>query len=268
MILFNRYCHVYMDEAGGDESGSGGGGSPAEESVAQVAEPDVALDIGIKEDTSSDEGIVEAPEGSVVSYAETGDPGLDMALGFIGKLGLGPAHPTVLAARQGDFTYLKAHLAGLGTKATGWEQYIALAERAYTSRAAAQKETQEKTKGIILDTVGGEESWVAIQAWARDNADDSEREEINGMIAKGGQSARAAALLLSNLYNVAHGGVQNPKSATKDVPGQQARASSGALSPTEYAAEVQALSKRIGGHRMDGSPEYAQLKQRRSMYRG
>jgi len=100
----------------------------------QVEQIEVELDIGAVEqegEVETGEPLIEAPEGQAVQYNKTGDPGLDMALSFIGKLGIGPDHPAIVAARQGDFAFIKAELAGRGDKAQGWEQYLSLAEKAF-----------------------------------------------------------------------------------------------------------------------------------------
>lgn len=237
-----------------------------------VDDVSVELDIGAVDAGSEDQGnaepLVEAPEGQTVQYNKTGDPGLDMALTFIGRMGIGPDHPAVVAARQGDFSFIKAELAGRGEKAQGWEQYLALAEKAYESAQKTAQETVAKTKAIVEQTVGGAEQWVAIQSWAKANAEPHEREQINSMLNQGGLAAQAAAKLLSELYNQAHNTVVEPAEPANPNRSNRAASSTAALSPQDYQAELKALIGRIGAHRVQDSPEYAQLQQRRRMYRG
>ena len=231
----------------------------------------VELDIGAADDAEggdSGEPLIEAPEGQTVQYNKTGDPGLDMALGFIGKLGIGPDHPAIAAARQGDFSFIKAELAGRGEKAQGWEQYLSLAERAFENAQKSAQESTAKTKQIVEQAVGGADQWVAIQSWAKANAEPEERAQINSMLNQGGLAAQAAAKLLSELYNQAHNTVVEPAEASNPNRGNRPAASNAALSPQEYQAEIKALIGRIGAHRVQDSPEYAQLQQRRRMFRG
>ena len=223
----------------------------------------VELDIGAAVDAEGDgsgEPLGEAPEGQTVQYNKTGDPGLDMALGFIGKLGIGPDHPAIVAARQGDFSFIKAELAGRGEKAQGWEQYLSLAERAFESAQKSAQESTAKTKQVVEQAVGGAEQWVAIQSWAKANAEPEERAQINSMLNQGGLAAQAAARLLSELYNQAHNTVVEPAEASNPNRGNRPAAGNAALSPQEYQAEIKALIGRIGScctylHRYPPEPD-------------
>lgn len=236
--------------------------------AAPVEEVQVELDIGVdgEGEGSGGEPLIEAPEGQAVQYSKTGDPGLDMALGFIGKLGIGPDHPAVKAAQSGDFTFIKAELASRGEKATGWEQFVALAERSYESTVKQAQESAAKTRALVEDAVGGAENWKEIQAWAKQNADPAERAQINSMLNQGGIAARAAAKLLGELY-AQQAAVKEPANAASNVR-SKAAASNGALSPAEYQTELKALVAKIGAHRVGDSAEYQQLQQRRRAFRG
>jgi hypothetical protein len=189
-----------------------------------------------------------------------------MALDFIGKRGIGPDHPAMVAAGKGDFGPLKAHLAGLGDKATGYEQFIALGEKAYQDEAASTKTKQEADRKVITEAVGGEESWTQIQQWATANAEPSEKAAVNAALAAGGVQAKAMALYLSDCYAKATGTVINPTEAANGSRGNQAP-SNGALSPRDYTAAVRELRNQIGDN-LDGSPEYARLQARRAAWQG
>lgn len=200
-----------------------------------------------------------------VSWEKTGDAGLDMALGFVGARGFGPQHPAVQAAVQGDFSLLKAELAGMGAKATGYEAYVALAEKAY-EHDKARAETQEAMSvQAVHSAVGGEAAWAEIHQWAKANAEPHERAEINAMIEAGPRQAKAAALYLKTLYENANGSVQAPASAVK--PGASGHHSPTAGGPItdarEYSRLVLELEKKVGKANIQDSPEYLQLKQRR-----
>lgn len=206
------------------------------------------------------------PAGASIEYEPTGDVGLDMALGFIGKQGLGPDSPAVTAAMNGDFSLLRAELAVRGAKATGWEQFIALAEKSYTDTKAKNDARAVKDRDAIYGSVGGESQWASIQAWASANAEPDEKAEVNAALAAGGRQARAMAVYLSQLYAKASGTTvtpQNPLSPNAS-PGAP---TNGALSPRAYTEAVRALHAQIGG-RMEDSKEYAQLQARRGAWRG
>lgn len=198
---------------------------------------------------------------SGVSYQPTGDAGLDIALGFIGKLGLGPDHDAVLAAADGNFDKLEATLAAMGDKATGYEPYVKLAKDAYERNDANTKATQTKITAAVTEAAGGADQWATVKKWAGENANADEKAEINAMLAAGPVQARAAALMLTNLYKQAGGTVVTPASVTDNNAGN-GTANSGALTAAEYASEVRALRSKLGS-RMEGSPEYHALRQRR-----
>lgn len=205
-------------------------------------------------------------EGTAIEYEVTGDVGLDMALGFIGKQGLGPESPAVAAAMNGDFSLLRAELAGRGAKAQGWEQFIALAEKAYTDTKTKNDERSAKDRDAIYGSVGGEQQWAAIQAWASANAEPEEKAEVNAALAAGGRQARAMAVYLAQLYTKASGTTVTPQNPLSPNAASAAP-TNGALSPRAYTEAVRTLHREIGP-RMEDSREYAQLKARRAAWRG
>ena len=210
-----------------------------------------------------------APAGAVqaVSYENTGDVGLDMALSFVGKLGIGPGSPEMQAAETGNFNLLKAKLASLGAAAQGWEQYVALGEASWKTASDAQKAKVEATDKIVHEAAGGAENWKAVQAWIAEKGEPSERAAINAALDAGGIAAKAVAMYLTHVHSLTAGGSAH---AEVFAGGQQQRnggdASSQALSPRAYVAEVQKLRVKLGG-RMDGSSEYASLQKRAAAWR-
>lgn len=210
-----------------------------------------------------------ADEAGVVVYDTTGDPGMDMALSFVGKLGLLPTHPAMAKASEGDFTFIKAHLASLGDKAQGWEQHIALAEQAWERNAKAAQALNTSITNTVHKAAGGEANWSAISSWAKANADPKERETINKMLAAGPVEARAATLMLRQMYEAAGGTTVTPANPLKgDTPSADGNGSSLApLSPKEYGAAVMELNARKPGAADRGDPEYKQLQQRALAYR-
>lgn len=209
------------------------------------------------------EGQDQGPQ--AVEWAKTGDAGLDMALGFVGARGFGPQHPAVQAAVQGDFSLLRAELAGMGAKATGYEAYVALAEKAYQADKARADGQYEMSVQAVNDVVGGTENWQAIHQWAKAQATPEERAEINRMMDGGPRSAKAAALYLKSLYENAHGTLTpGARVAKENASGHYTPTAGGPITDArEYARQVLELEKKVGKANIQDSPEYHQLQQRR-----
>lgn len=212
-------------------------------------------------------GPKDTPAEGVVQYNETGDTGLDMALEFVGNLGIGPEDPAMVKAGQGDFSALAEKLKGLGDKAKGFEKFLKLAEKALNDQASATKAQRQKDTEALYKVVGGEKEWQAISKWAGTNAEPAERENINKALAAGGMQAKAMALYLSTLYSKAAGTTVNPAAVV--VPGAApAVPSVGApLSPAQYQNEIAKLSM-VHGPGMIRTPEYKALVARRQAFRG
>src|SRR5690606_29641493 len=82
-----------------------------------------------KPNPAKEEPTPQEEEEGEIEFEATGDPGLDYALSFIARAGIDDQHPAFIAAANGDFGLLKATLAEKGLP--GWEQAIALGEKAY-----------------------------------------------------------------------------------------------------------------------------------------
>lgn len=196
-----------------------------------------------------------------------------MSLAFLGKLGIEPTHPGMVAAGNGDFSILKAHLSTLGDKAVGWEANIALGESAVSTKQAADKERATKDRAAMLDAVGGEAQWNQVREYARKATEDSptEREEVNRVLKSGGLAGKAMAVYLHGLF-VKNSDSKEPAAAVATNGGAAASASqpptntSNALSPREYTAAVAKLNAEKRG-RIDGTPELAALRARRMAWR-
>ena len=221
--------------------------------------------IGGKEDTKpaepakTDPVKVDAPADEVVAFEPTGDVGLDMALEFLGKQGFGVEHPAMVAAGNGDFTIIEALLAQKGVQ--GWDKMVALGKAGLERIAGNQKAETAKTLDIVTKAVGGAEEWSAIQTWAKANATDEERAAINSQLNAGGLSAKMAATYLADLYGRANNVNITPPDGTT-FKGDGPKLTSGPLTAAAYTAAVNELHRKLGG-RMEGSPEYAALGQRR-----
>lgn len=197
-------------------------------------------------------------EDGTVAYEATGYAGLDMALDFIGKLGIGMDHPAMLATKTGDFSLMEAHLASLGDKATGYDKFIALAKDAFTQHSEKTTAKATAINGAIKGVLG--DSQATVLEWASKNASDAERAEINTMLAAGPVQARAAANLLLGAYQKAGGTVIEPASATNGNPGNGSAPSqsNGPLTNKAFATEVGKLHRQYGAAYIK-SPEYRAL---------
>lgn len=195
-------------------------------------------------------------------FDPTGNVALDMALEFVGGLGLGPEHPAIKAAEEGNFALLEAALGAMGDKAKGWERYTALAKGAWEQVKQAAEAKAAEQKKVVTDAVGGEETWAKIKDWAAANAEPAEREAVNTALAAGGIAAKAMATYLKGLYEAAPGTTVVPKSATPS----QSTSTHAADEPMTRAAYNKAVSKLYAekGGRIDGTPEYAALKAQRA----
>lgn len=196
-------------------------------------------------------------------YDPTGDAGLDYALGYIGRLGYGTDHPAVAACRDGNFGLLKAELAGLGPKAPGYAEVIALAEKAYADNVAKSGEKEAKLGQYCVQAAGSQENWSAVQSWASANADPAEKQQINAALAQGGLMAEAAVNMLVQLYSKSNTLSQEPANAVRSDASGGVATGGGALTAAQYGAAVAALSRANGGRDHTGTAEYAALQARR-----
>lgn len=237
------------------------------EALAALNPAPVAVTIGEAPKVELPTESADKPEsvkiGTVFEYEKTGDAGLDYALNFVGKLGFGHDSPAVEAAMSGDFGLLKAELAALGAKASGYTEVVALAEAAF-ARSKEKASANEKALGeAAVKAAGSAERWGEVRAWAAGAADPTEKAQINAALAAGGVQARAAMEYLVRCYEKSTGGVKDPKAvATKSASGKPGE-SQGPLTAREYSTAVQDLARSLKGRDVEGTPQYRELQQRR-----
>jgi hypothetical protein len=244
-------------------------------SADKAAEPEGTLII-----KATDKPIVEptetkALEVETIEYDATGDTGLDVALEFVGRLGIGPEHPAMAAASNGDFGPLEAYLGTLGAKAKGFERMVTLGRKAFEdgkakaeSKVKADTESETKTKEAIYAAMGGADNWAAIQAWASANATDAEKEDVTKAFRSGGMIAVAMAERLTNLYRKAGGTFKGKGAVKADAAGSQAGTGAGTLSPRQFVDEVAKARAAHRGGNWDESKTYADLRARRQAWKG
>lgn len=194
----------------------------------------------------------------LVVYDPTGDAGLDFSLAFIGSLGIEGTDPAMVAAANGDFSFLEAKLAAMGDKAKGWEQHIALGKQAYSRQLEAFKAEQGKTLAAVHAVAGGEDQWKALVAWAGTQVSPEEKEALDAMFDAGPVSAAMAARMLVQAHAEAKGTTVKPANPAQSAS-NVAPAAPTALTAANYHKEVDALYRQIGS-RMDTSPEYAAIR--------
>ena len=228
---------------------------PQEPSLAPVATPAPAAPVA---------PVLPPPEAPpAVGFAKTGDPALDVALDFFAKAGIDPDDAALESAKNGDFLLLKAKLAQQGDKARGFENFVALAEAAYTKRMAQEAQHAQAVVAAATQAVGGQETWGAIKAWAATTLPEAELAALNSAFLN--SNPTVATLLgqgLLSRYRAEGGTVEGRPVVT---PGARTvTAPQGALSADEYAAQVRALAAKTRGN-PEASPEYQALRNRRAL---
>lgn len=229
---------------------------------APPAAPVVVPQLGDAEPDA--QGGLEADQnGDAVEYKPTGDPGMDLALAFVGRQGIKPDHPAMVAATNGDFSFIKATLAALGDKARGWEQHVALAEQSYTRAADEANANKANATKAIHEAVGGEANLGPILKWASSVASPEEKAYFNSQLQGTPLQARVAATELARLYAAASGTVVKPASVSTGPTAASTPEASKPLTRAEYAQQVNALSRKLGGGAaLTQSSEYQALSQR------
>lgn len=211
-----------------------------------------------------------------VTYESTGDVGLDMALAFVGKLGIDSESAAMKAAGDGDFTMLRAQIAAMPKdKTQGWEQMLQLGEHAFKNVSAAQAARAETDRKAIYEAAGGEENWKTVQAWANESvAKPEHRAQINATLKGGGLAAEAMAAWLAQSHAKLAQTQERDGSDPRAGGGAQAQritpadTGNGPLSPAQFAVARAALIEKKGTPYVDADPEYIKLTTRRRAFRG
>lgn len=131
-------------------------------------------------------------------------------------------------------------------------------EKLSNQQTAVYTQVEEAFKGAT--TQSGKDTWNELSTWAKTNLPNSERNEINQLLAKGGLSAKLAVQELVNQFK----GSNSYSQPAKLVEGNNA-ANSGGVSPmskTEYTAALRQLEAK--GHVYGQSQEMAKLDARRT----
>lgn len=252
------------------------GGKPEDQQQQQVTPPSGTPDVLPGSDLQDQQQLAnqqpkpdEKPkegETQEIKFEPTGDPGLDLTLGFLGRLGFDIDHPAMQSAGKGDFGLLKAELALLGDKARGWEQVLAVGEAAYSKQQEAFKQRAEKDAASMAEAAGGVEQWNKVKEWAGKNAEPEERAQINLALKQGGMVGQAMAAFLATQYANATGVTERGRSAVNENAGVNTVKNS-SLSPADYAKGINDLKKQYGSQ-FANTTEYLELQARRRAWRG
>lgn len=208
----------------------------------------------------------DGPFGPVASYEKTGNSGLDMALDFVGRQGLGLDHPAIQAAINGDFGPVKAIMAEKGVQ--GYDAYLALAEKAFQEFDQKKQARANDVRAMGVTIAGSEEDLNAVLDWAGQNADEAEKKVANLALESGGILAEAMLHYLVNGYRGATGTSYTPqKTAVKETAPAAPATNGQPLSPHDYGLAVYELRSKLGS-RTESSQEYQNLNRRRALWRG
>lgn len=199
-----------------------------------------------------------------IEYEETGDPKLDLALGFFGRNGLGPDHAAIQAAVQGDFSLLEAYLDEKNVN--GWKSYVALAKEAHGNATKAAQEADAKITGAVAKTLEQfgytNEQWGEAIQWVRTESPE-DVPEINKLLASGPLGARAiTAFILSNHREASGTEYQPQAKAVKEEAGAHTGARTEEVKPiskSQFGVEAEKLARSLGPDYMQ-SKEYQQLR--------
>lgn len=203
---------------------------------------------------AGDEDVIKA-----AGFETTDDPGLNLAIKFVAARGIKADDPAVQAIRNGDFALLKAKLSSLGDKAAGWQEHVALAEKAFEAAKAKADAAAAETEKAVFSVVGGAEQWAAIAEWAGKTATPEEKASINAALAAGGVQAKAAASYLLSVFQKAGQVIPKAPASAANENAAPATGASNVLTAKQYAEAVQALSAKHGGRDVSGLPEYRAL---------
>lgn len=220
----------------------------------------------VKTEAKVEDTNVDKVDDAKVKFEMTNDPGMNLALNWISKLGYSPDNELVKLAFDGDFSALRADLAGR-TDSQGYSEYLSIAENFYKRNFESEVEKLVQKEKKIFEIAGGEEAWGEIRAWVKGNSTQEEVDVYNQMIDHSPLQAAIVTEYLSNKFRSESNADFEPVSKVVTNTATNSNGTKYALSPQDYQREINELSKRIGSHNVDRSPEYAELRKRRSAYR-
>jgi hypothetical protein len=194
-------------------------------------------------------------------YDPTGDASLDIALGYIGKLGYSPQHPAIIAAQAGDFSLIRAELAINGVK--GGAEMLAVAEDGYKRLSEKQKEKDSETRSYGEKACDGAANFNAVLEWGKANLDASAKAWFNASVAQGGIAAQAAIDKLAQSYLSANKFSKTPGNPAPGAGAATSFSESGPIDAATFKDETAKIRAAAAGRNYETSDQYQALKARR-----
>lgn len=207
--------------------------------------------------------VVDTPQEQGYSFPETGNAGLDFALGRAAAWGITTESPSFQAAINGDFSLLEMELAA-NPDAHGHAQLIAFAKQAFqdeVSRIAQEEEAREyAVQEAVYGAAGSEESYQEVADWIRGNAEPEEKAVFNDLLGRGDPAYGVVAFLaMQSLYNST---AQKPAVDPIRPTAPATTGGDGYLSPEQYQREYVQLVKQLGAQGAQQSHQLQNLRAR------
>lgn len=191
-------------------------------------------------------------------FEPTGQAGLDYALRYLGKQGIGPDHPAVVAAQQGNWAAIdvltQERKLDADVLALGKAGFTELQSRQQSTVAAFQGELDKAAKDAGLA------DWNAVKTFAAANSNQDELKSVNAVLSKGDAAAKLLAQALiqraASVPTNRDGAAAVKQGATTVPPG------TGAVTAQAYRDGVTTLQRKHGP-RYTETPEFRALAQGR-----
>lgn len=250
MNLFNLFGRRYMEEAG--DGGDGGG-------AADTTPANVKIDTGAETKPLPQEQPGDADVLDKAGFGKSEDQGLNFAMTFLAKNGFTADNPSVAAAFEGDFSLLKAELAGKGVQ--GWEQALALGEQAY-GRATEAAKKMEEAAGKVVTEIAEQAGvdWNEAVAHVATSATPEQKSALNDLMANPATAAIAASFI-TNSFLATGQSESEPLPVTQNANAAHQTTAGGRINRREYAAEMAKLRQSLGDGYLQ-SPQAQQLYKR------
>lgn len=191
-------------------------------------------------------------------FEATGNAGLDYALRYLGKQGIGPDHPAVAAAQQGNWSAMDVLAAERKLDA----DVLTLGKAGFADlqakQAAAATGFQAELNNVAKQA--GLQDWNAVKEFAKTNATPEELQAVNSVLAKGDAAAKLLAQALvqrAASVPINRDGAAATKASASAIP-----ATAQAVTQAKYMESLAAL-QRTHGLRYSQTKEFQTLVQNR-----
>ena len=200
-----------------------------------------------------------APQASPVvqtefQFEQTGHPSLDYALRYLGKQGIGPEHPAVLAAQKGSWEAMDV----LAKERNLDQDVLNLGKFGFQDLQGKQQAQAAGFQSELDATAkqAGLADWAAVREFAKANATPDELKAVNDVLAKGDAAAKLLAQALAqraaSVPTNRDGAAATKPSATTVAP------VAGAVTQEQYNKSLIELQRKHGV-RYSLTPEFRSL---------